>query len=128
MPKIIKCLKTGIELKYPPSKMTKKAKELLIDYLDAHQVIDKSLGKTLEYAYCLHIAKKDPDPICPVMSQECATWAGLKFRGGFLQLTRYKDGFSKGFNHSFGSIFKCGPVMYKALTANEIAKTIPTHD
>lgn len=120
------CIKTGTELRYYPSKITAEAKQLLQEFVKERGVINRSLGVTMEWAY-RDMKGQNLPPICNVMSEECRQWCQAEFRDPQLAISRYREGVHKGVNHSWGSIFTCGPISYMKSDPIDIIATIPTY-
>ncbi len=122
-----KCLHTGVILRYPPTRITQKAKDLLKEFVKEFGVISRSLGVTLEWAY--RQSRNEPMPPLnqTIMSKECQEWCLAEYRDPQLPISRRSNGLLMGTNHSWGSVFTCGPADYTNADPLEIIETIPTH-
>lgn len=122
-----KCIHTGIPLRYAPTKITKKAKQILRDYVEEFGVVARSLGLTMEFAYRNFKDDAFPTHNQTIMTAECQAWCRSDHRDPQLPVSRYSSGSFMGINHSWGSVFTCGPADYTKADPLEIIDTIPTH-
>ncbi|MCB0653209.1 MAG: hypothetical protein KDC85_18190 [Saprospiraceae bacterium] len=122
-----KCIHTGIPLRYAPTKITKKAKQILREYVEEFGVVGRSLGITLEYAYRKFKDQSFPPHNQTIMTAECQKWSQSEHRDPQLPFSRYSSGHFMGINHSWGSVFTYGPADYTKADPLEIIDTIPTH-